>query len=1000
MTAKVIDSKSQLTLIDLTVNKVLTTKAFNSRALLSLLFIHLFIIGLSSLSIYSQPYQSTYPTTPYISKSSIFRQEIARLEITVQRAGKQAIPLTQVPRVQAGDILKVRMLEEPVGGIRPDESMWDWTLLIAYINPNRNDDKQKSVSQEIRFKQTGWYKEYFFKVPYDSQPVVFLYPKPQYRDKILSLVNKNYDDVRRLGEKTIEIAGAYAQIGTFLNELQGVLRDPRYNRLYNNPAPTPTPRYNYGYNTPQRDNPNDILWMDQAVEGLARSFNIQLPNCWRQSTASTVNNSNYTTSAGVQDFVGRTQCVAKNVRLEDLDTSITKMWQQGGVFLAAQLAQKYPQIAYWINIAGAAIDFIIKAFGKTALRIVPTIVSSQELQYNGYSYQPVNPYNNQPYSSGYSQNYSPGYAPGASGVSSNYASNRLTKISLFAEMPPNDNSFVTAFPVVLHKWQAEPDPEVIELPTPILLEPCLHPGLNILKNTDLTEEWVNDTFTRDFKLAASSSNGFRKEFLLRKNVGLGGWELNLTTQDFAQMPKVSMTLEAEITGTRGFNEIKSGKFALPLAVGGVWSVTPDSQKAYAVGGKKRVTLQNSLGTCRCLQSVVYKPSTGGQFVFEANGNENGLEFSEDGREVSFMVDTSYFQPGQGTLELRAFGSDAAVIPLKLYPKMPVLTDVKISKGDNQAILTGERLEQVQFVRINGKRAKIQPAIPPTVLPANAQGQRLIQKAFVFEDPKAIHTADTVSLELILENDRLFSYPETFAPSPSRPAVAVDESGAVEGNTISSANDKNNKVNAAIGSQMNLSNLPIFPVETSVITLNLQNTRTDYDLKAENLQIETRIEKAQKAAGELVKTEFEVLNWKNMRLTLTLTAEMQKILGGRRLQFRIRDNERGDSDWYTIKQIFVRIPQIASIKCAKETNGQCQVSGAGLEYIGQVSVDGGKSWFPNEPNGLKPQPTKDGKATAMIPLLTDKKLLRIKLIDFPHGEPLSISNFAFSKTAGR
>jgi hypothetical protein len=990
MTSSCIDVKTEKLSVTKPVHEL---PALNSTAFF--ISISFLIIFFSNLNIYSQSFQS--PPTPYASKSSIFRQEIARLEITVQRAGKQAISLTQVPRVQKGDILKVKMLDEPVGGIRPSDSMWDWTLLIAYINPNRNDDKQKSVSEEIRFKEKGWYREYFFTVPYDSQPVVFLYPKPQYRDKILNLINKNYDDIRKLGEKTIEIAGAYAQISTFLNELQGVLRDPRYSRLYN---PTPTPYYSYPYGYNNSNNQSDLLWMDQAVEGLAKSFNIQLPSCWRAPTSPT--SGSYTTPGSMQDFVGRTQCVAKNVRLEDLDISITKMWQQGGVFLAAQLAEKYPQIAYWINIAAAAIDFIVKAFGKTALRIVPTVVSSQEMQFNGYSYQPVNPSNtyNNP---GYSTNFSPG-VPTTSNVSS---LGKLTKISVFAETPPNDNAFVTAFPVVLHKWQAEPDPEIIELPTPILLEPCLHTGLNILKNTDLSEEWVNDTFTRDFKLVVNSSNGFRKEFFLRKNVGMGGWELNLTPQDFTAFPKVNMTLEAEVFGTRGFNEIKSKKFDLPVAVGGTWSISPESQKAFAVGGKRKVILQNSLGTCRCLQAVIYKPSFGGQFVFEANGRENGLQFSGDGREAFFVIDAGYFQPGQGTLELRAFGSDIVNIPIKLYPKPPVVTDVKIAKGDSQAILTGERLEQIQWIKINGKRAKLQLAGIPTTPPVNTntsngiQSQKLTQRVFVFEDPKAIHTADTISLELGLENERNYPYPETFAPSPSRPAVAANDAKEIEGaaaTTAGNTNNTNNKTNQGLYSLLNSNKLPVFPIETSEITVSLQNTRTDYDFKAEDLSIETRIEKSQKPAGDLIKVNFEVLNWKNMKVTFTLTEQIQKLIGGRRLQFRIKDSERGDSDWYTIKQPFVRFPNIVSVKCTTEMNGQCEIKGEGIDYIGQVSVDGGKSWFPSEANGLKTQATKDGQTAAMIPLLTNKKLLQIKLMDFPKTEGLSIVNYLFSNTA--
>lgn len=959
------------------------------------LFLSFLIVFLSSQKVYPQQLQAQYqlPPTPYVSRSSIFRQEIVRLEITVQRAGKQAIPLTEVPRVQAGDTLKVRMLDEPVGGIKPDQSMWDWTLLIAYINPNRNDDKRKSVSQEIRFKEKGWYREYFFTVPYDSQPVVFLYPKPQYRDKILNLINKNYDDIRRLGEKTIEIAGAYAQISTFLNELQGVLRDTRYRSLYN---PAPKPYYNNNYY--RRDNPNNILWMDQAVEALARSFNIQLPSCWRASSTAPTGSA-YTTSAGVQDFVGRAQCVAKNVRIEDLDISITKMWQQGGVFLAAQLAEKYPQLAYWINIAAMAIDFIVKAFRKTALRIVPTVVSSQELYFNGYSFQPVNPYNNS-YNNSYNYpSYSGNYSPGMSNINNASSFNRLTKISVFAENPPNDNSFVTAFPVVLHKWQAEPDPEVIELPTPSLLEPCLHTGLNILKNTDLSEEWVNDTFTRDFKLVVNSSNGFRKEFFLRKNVGMGGWELNITPQDFASIPKVNMALEAEVTGTRGFNEIKSRKFDLPIAMGGTWAIKAESQKSFAVGGKRRIVLQNSLGTCRCLQTVIYKPSTGGQFVFEANGKENGLQFSEDGREAYFELDATYFKPGQGTLEIRTFAGENANIPIKLYPQLPLLTEVKIAKGDNQAILIGERIEQIQAVKINGKKAKIQhPASTANTnfTPQNATpNQQIAQRVYVFEDPKAIHIAETISLELLLEGDRAYIYPETFTPSASRPTIAANEAKEIEAlaNSLQS-NSSTSNVSNRIKNLVGLDKLPVFPIETGEITLNLQNTLTDYDFKAENLSIETRIEKSQKLAGDLIKVNFEVLNWKNMKVAFTLTEQIQKLLGGRRLQFRIRDSERGDSDWYTVKQTFVRLPEIISVKCTAEMNGNCELKGEGIEYIEQVSTDGGKTWYPSEPKGLKLQKVTDGKTVAIIPLPANKKMLRIRLIDFPNSEGLSIARYLF------
>lgn len=908
----------------------------------------------------NQQYQTNF------AKSSVFRQEIARMEITVHRQGEAPLSLTQVPRVQQGDVLKVRMLDEPVGGVKPDQSFWDWTMLIAYVNPNRNKNKEEAVTEEIEFRKKGWYKEHSFTVPYDSQPVIFLYPKPKYRGKIQKLISKKYEEVRKLGEKTIEIAGAYAQIGMFLNQLQQVINRNQYG--YGS--------YGYGYG----NSANSFL-QQQAVEGLAKSFNIELPACWRGGYGGSYGsgyNNVYT-----NDFVGRVQCIAQNVRLEDFDLSLGRMLQQGGIVIAAQLSQKYPQLAHWINIAAVAVDFIIKLTKKTPLRIVPTIVAASDAQVNGA------------YQNNYSNNYSSSYNP-----SNPVQQNQPVKISLFAESQPDDSQFVTAFPVVIHKWQSEADPEVISLSPPALLEPCLHAGQNILKNTDLSNDQLNDAFTRDYTLVMSSQNGFRKEFQLRKNVGLGGWELNITREDLNAFPKINMTLESVITGTRGFNEIKSPKFDLPIAAGGSWEIKPESQKEFAVGGKRRVTLKNSFGSCRCLQAVIYKPSFGGQFVFEANSNPNGsgynnqptgLQFSDDGREVSFEVDATNFQPGQGQLELRQYGGEVVNLNLKLYPAPPQITEFKMRKGDTFAIIKGERLEQLQYVRINGKKAVIQGNNPQgnnlNDIPVNPN-----EKVAVFENPNDKEISNTVSLELGLEDDRTSSYGQKFAVGQARPTIAANEVKEIEGVFLNGQNKTK--------PQFDLSSYPVVSVDVSEMSVQVQNKLTDYDFQTGNIQIETRIEKNQvNNINDLPKAAFEVLDGNNLSINFTFTEESRKFLGGKRLQFRIKDRERGDSDWYTIKQTFVRIPQITAVKCSKEMNDQCQLIGQGVDYIQQVSVDGGQTWFPNEPNGLVAQPTVDGQKAALIPLLINRNLLQIRLRDFTKTEKLAITGYVFTNRSG-
>jgi len=1011
----------------------------------------------------------------YLRNSSAFRQEIARFEITVTREGKKPLPLSQVPRVQQGDVIKVRLLEEAVNGIKPDQSQYDWTMLVTFINPNRkisdgwrvrdekqemgveskslnsnkysnsfadngskkisNSDKENSVSPEINFRKTGWYREYSFTVPYDSLPIFFLYPKPNYRSKILSLINKNSKEIKQLGEKTIELAGAYEQISLFLNELQQVISGNTFNNgtAFNQTGINPAlykSSYRNNYSGNQLYNYN--LFIAQSVERMARAFNLQLPSsCW-QGSQNFVNSSNvlYNNFQPTisPELIVRLQCVAKNIRLEDFDFSLSKLLQQGGMLLAVQLQQKYPQLSYWINIAALAIDLIVKITRKSPLKIMPAISSSPD--------NPITP---------------------TSGNAANSAS-PSAKISLFGESQPDDRQFVTAYPIVLQKWQADADAEVISLRPPVLMEPCLHVGVNILKATDLTDAQINDNFTKNYTLTMTSTNGFKKQFPLKKNIGLNGWELNITTQDLQNFPKIPMSLESTISGTRGFNEIKSPPFYLPISIGGSWQITSDSQQNFIVGGKRKVIIRNTLGNCQCLQAVIYKPSFGGQFVYEANpdgkgSNQNSLQYSPDNKEVSFEVEASNFQAGNGEIELRTYGGEVQKLPLKLYALPPVVTNLKISQGDREGIISGDRLEQVQAVKINDRIARVislqslqsapgngnQPNSATPQLPVNLvnyvpnlQTSNPNEWVIVFEENNTRLTENTANLELILEDNRTFRVKQTFPVAPSRPSIVANENREIEGMAIDNGKlimgntaPKSKSSNQTRGinnskaitpgtksPQLSTINYPLstFLIDTSEITLSVQNAVSDYDFKIENLSVEMRLEKDSKnvnpnkssgspqnsSGGEisLPKPEFEILDGKNLRITFKITEQIRKLLGGRRLQFRIRDRERGDSDWYSIKQTFVRVPKIDSITCTNEMNGMCEMKGSTIDYISQVSIDGGQSWFPKDPATLQVQPTKDGNKLAMIPLLTDKKLLLIKLRDFPKGEGIGVDDFSF------
>ena len=479
-------------------------------------------------------------------------------------------------------------------------------------------------------------------------------------------------------------------------------------------------------------------------------------------------------------------------------------------------------------------------------------------------------------------------------------------------------------------------------------------------------------------------------------------------------------------------------------------------------------------------------------------NPNALQYSADGREVSFEIDTTSFQAGSGTLEIKTFGGDTQPsqfnqpnsqfnqsptsvqsgnnLQLKLYPAPPIISEVKAKRGDKEILMTGERLEQINSININGKRAivkgngnqaqvnsgnmgvgggsgnMVQGAnvfannyptgnqyssqnpttnqspnqnqnqsstfvnpnpVATNYLASQYQNISLNQRIVVFEDTSTRINADSVTLELNLDDNRYFNYPNRFPVGASRPAVKANDQNEIEGVFLNQSlvNIQNDQVMVTPQTikpkdkrlrttdkgqipQLDLSNYPVVSVDKQAMTIAIQNILTDYNFRLENLSIETRIENATTNSNELPQIRFEVLDTNNLRLNFTFNQVTNKALSGRRLQFRIRDRERGNSDWLTIKQTFVRIPSIESVKCTNEMNNQCELKGEGLDYIGQVSTDGGRNW---NNNNLQVQLTEDGKNKIMIPMLINQKFLNIKLRDFSNTEGLNVSNFVYSNS---
>jgi hypothetical protein len=393
-----------------------------------------------------------------------------------------------------------------------------------------------------------------------------------------------------------------------------------------------------------------------------------MPSCWRSySSYGGYGNYGYSGDYSSGSYYGggyssynnlaaRAQCLSRNVRIEDLNYSVGRMLAQGGLVALNQLRKTHPEISKWIALAAVAVDFFMRITNRTAIKIIPAIVSTPEnpiFVQNGYSPRSYYPTGNNYYqpnqtAAGYSANYAPANSAGSN------------KISLLANYQPADREFVTVYAYVPHKWQADPDPKITNLYAPQMVAPCLHAGKNILRNTDLRVEWLSDTFTRDFKMILTDNENWTKEFPLRKNLGLNAWEVDMTKEDIASLPKTGI-FEAKLTGKRGFTMIESPNFSVPIANGGTWEASVE----LASSGKNLVTLKRVLGDARCSQNIIYKPAPGQPVIFPITKENSFLKMTDDKSEIKFEVEATNPPSKTDTIQIQQFGGE--LLNVKIRP---------------------------------------------------------------------------------------------------------------------------------------------------------------------------------------------------------------------------------------------------------------------------------------------------------------------------------------------
>ncbi len=157
-------------------------------------------------------------------------------------------------------------------------------------------------------------------------------------------------------------------------------------------------------------------------------------------------------------------------------------------------------------------------------------------------------------------------------------------------------------------------------------------------------------------------------------------------------PLPSGELTGVVKGKWGFDDWEGPRFHLVSAGAGKWTVSPSDESALVVGREDtlHVTGQNSL----CISKIEVVPTGGSNLELQWKSPKPDV--------LELGVQLKDAAPGPVTINIHQYGLDKPdKLTLMAYSEAASLDRLRLSSGDSQAALTGNRLDEVAKVSLNG-----------------------------------------------------------------------------------------------------------------------------------------------------------------------------------------------------------------------------------------------------------------------------------------------------------
>jgi hypothetical protein len=364
-------------------------------------------------------------------------------------------------------------------------------------------------------------------------------------------------------------------------------------------------------------------------------------------------------------------------------------------------------------------------------------------------------------------------------------------------------------------------------------------------------------------------------------------------------------LESEMVGTLrgswGFEAYEGPNFRLKTSHSSHWAIPPAEQSALIVGREDSLHLQSDAAVC-----------VDGITIQDAQGKDIKTTWKlAKPDELELKVALRDQSAGALKMRLKQFGlSQPDELPLRAYSEAAHLEGFTINAGDQQGVLKGTRLDEVDRFELSGIHF-----VPAKLTRANEKDELHLSAA---ETTSATLKPDErLVAHVALKDGRILDLPTTVeAP---RPKMTLISKSIQPGATPSGIN---------LGSQ---EELPLdgqlsFLLKTEIPDKLTRTERIEVATADEGLSITLGV-----ADGSLVLRDSE---------NLLAVLDPRKAFGPSAfgpLRFRPIQADGTKGDWQPLATL-VRVPTLKEIRCPESPDKQCQLTGSNLFLLDSVASD--------------------------------------------------------------